>query len=368
MENVTKDQVANLEKVLVEKRETIDKLTRELESIKSAFEEKMVYMQMQLNNAKSRQDNKDKEQTDLMQQMNLLKGQIASLQRIKEENEGSIGSNRDMIKALQARLMEVEPELSASREKIRSLEKNSGATAVLKVEQEALLNSLRSDLKKSLLIREEDMKKIKELEEYKAKADGQLLKMTNLVEQVNVLQAGMEDKNSLITRLRAEAQASERNHAMKTAMLATCEAQLASLKEELQIRTEAAQEAIERVTSLQTQLASTEARFQERISEDNRKIHDLQVQFEESITKHTADTKTLKSDLYEQMEILKKDHSKKSAMARTLLSEREEEVRVLSSKVQSLQEEIASGAPSERRIFELAQVQAKREATFGMQR
>ena len=38
-----------------------------------------------------------------------------------------------------------------------------------------------------------------------------------------------QDATSLITRLRAEAQASERNHAMRTAMLATCEAQVTQL-------------------------------------------------------------------------------------------------------------------------------------------
>ena len=60
---------------------------------------------------------------------------------------------------------------------------------------------------------------------------------------------------------------------------------------------------------------------------------------------------------------LKKDYAKKSALARTLMSEKEEEARVLSSKVNELQTEINSGAPSERRIFELASIQAKREAT-----
>ena len=61
-------------------------------------------------------------------------------------------------------------------------------------------------------------------------------------------------------------------------------------------------------------------------------------------------------------------HLKKSSMARSLLSEREEEVRQLSARVAALTDEISSGAPSDRRIFELAQSQAKREATYGMQR
>lgn len=40
-------------------------------------------------------------------------------------------------------------------------------------------------------------------------------------------------------------------------------------------------------------------------------------------------------------------------------------VRVLREKNDELKEEIASGAPSERKIFELAQSQAKREAMIG---
>lgn len=50
----------------------------------------------------------------------------------------------------------------------------------------------------------------------------------------------------------------------------------------------------------------------------------------------------------------------------TSFPEREEEVRILTAKVASLTEEISSGAPTERRIFELAQTQARREATHGL--
>lgn len=67
----------------------------------------------------------------------------------------------------------------------------------------------------------------------------------------------------------------------------------------------------------------------------------------------------------EAVEALKRDHAKKSAMARTLLSEKEEEVRTLSAKVAELHEEINSGTPQERKIFELATSQARRESMHG---
>ena len=42
-----------------------------------------------------------------------------------------------------------------------------------------------------------------------------------------------DEHNSMITRLRSEAQVSERNHGMRTAMLATVEAKLTAVQKEL---------------------------------------------------------------------------------------------------------------------------------------
>lgn len=66
------------------------------------------------------------------------------------------------------------------------------------------------------------------------------------------------------------------------------------------------------------------------------------------------------------IEALKKDYNKKSSTARLLLNEKEESLRTLVVRVRELEEEIFSGAPQERKIFELAQSQAKREATHGL--
>lgn len=48
------------------------------------------------------------------------------------------------------------------------------------------------------------------------------------------------------------------------------------------------------------------------------------------------------------------------------MNEKEEEARLLSCKVAELQAEINSGAPTERKIFELASMQAKREASLSL--
>ena len=66
------------------------------------------------------------------------------------------------------------------------------------------------------------------------------------------------------------------------------------------------------------------------------------------------------------LDALRRDYNKKSNTARVLLSEREDSLRILSQRITELEQEILSGAPSERKIFELASSQAKREATHGL--
>lgn len=153
---------------------------------------------------------------------------------------------------------------------------------------------------------------------------------------------------------------------MRTAMLATCEAQLETLTQELQSRDATTQETIERVTSLQSALAASEARLAERVKEAAVDIQALESKISAMEQDRDVAFASLEKIHEESLEAVKRDHAKKAAMARTLLSEREEEVRVLSAKVQELQEEISSGAPTERKIFELALSQAKRESLHGV--
>ena len=68
------------------------------------------------------------------------------------------------------------------------------------------------------------------------------------------------------------------------------------------------------------------------------------------------------------IEAMQKEHNKRSATARALITSREDEIAQLQSKVEMLESEIASGAHNEKRIFELAQKQADREATHGRHR
>jgi hypothetical protein len=94
----------------------------------------------------------------------------------------------------------------------------------------------------------------------------------------------------------------------------------------------------------------------------------MKAQVEDLKSRHLAELRSAADAHEAALEAVKRENAKKSAAARTLLGEREEENRILADKVKELSAEIQSGAPSERRIFELAQMQAKRDAAYGTHR
>lgn len=206
VEAYLKQQLSTMEGVITAKNGEIETLQRDAEASKTTYEEKIVYLQMQLTSSKGKDETRDKESSAHKATVDKLTAQVAALQRLIEEKDLSYKSNKDMIVALQARLIELEPELAQSREKIAQAERNLNAQSMLKAEQGALTNSLRADLKASLDELDAARKRNKELEEFKVKAEGQLLKMAALGEQVHSLQSAMEDKDSLITRMRTEQQ------------------------------------------------------------------------------------------------------------------------------------------------------------------
>lgn len=360
-EKVLKEQLAIKDTSIQQKQTENDSLRKENELIKNNCEEKIVYMQMTIHQQKQKEELKQQEYLQ-------LKNENEKFQHRLEEKEILLQTDKEMLVALQARLMEVEPELSSYKEKINDLDRRFSSLQVLKYEQDNVINTLKSDYKNILHEKDKILLKCKELEENKLKSDGQNSKIILLQEELNQCKEEMEEKTSIITRLRSEISNIEKNHAIRVAMLATSEAENNSLKETILQKENEILELANRITSLQIDYSTLENALKEKTEKFNSNI----IQLEEQIIKEKKDYEqlvlTLKSQQEENMELMKKDFQKKSAMARSLLSEREEEVRVLSQKIKELQEEIASGAPTDRKIFELAQVQSKREALHGIHR
>lgn len=354
-------QLANSESTNQEKAITISSLQKELETLKNSFEDKVLNFQMQINQSKKTEEAKQLE-------IQTLNQKLIHFQKIKEEKEILMESNKEMIVSLQSRLLEIEPEFLAYKEKAKESERHIQALNLLKIEKDSLINSLQKDIKLILDEKDSFLKKLKDLEENKLKNEGQSTKISNLTEEINKLKVEIEEKSSLVNRLRSEIQVNERNHAMRTAMLATCEAQLEVLQTDITKKSEEIFALNEKINQLEGTISHLETRIIERNEEFNQSVNTLEIKLISEKTIHESSLDQLKRQYEENIENMKKDFNKKSSMARQLLSEREEEVRILTSKVNELQEEISSGAPTERKIFEIAKHQSQRDAFNGLHR
>ena len=191
--------------------------------------------------------------------------------------------------------------------------------------------------------------------------------------QITILQSGIDEKNTLITRLRAESVAVERNMTLKTASLATGESMVLSfqkevkdLKSELIQRDILLKQSVEKQSCADVRVESLQVELEKLLvsSESERTAYTLREANSKKLFEDSMADLISKNN--ERIDTIKKENSKKSSLARTLLTEREEENNFLRTKNEELVIEIKSGAPSERRIFELAEVQAKREAVHGL--
>jgi hypothetical protein len=135
---------------------------------------------------------------------------------------------------------------------------------------------------------------------------------------------------------------------MRTAMLATCEEELETLRTEKNAHEDTVKETKERISVLQLRLSGTEARLAERVQEDNNKLEILEKEIINNKLFQQEEIHIIKKNNEEEIENIKRDFLKKSNLARTMMNEKEEETRVLSIKVNELKSEIASGSPSER--------------------
>jgi chromosome segregation ATPase len=122
-----KQQLHTMEGVIGSKNTEIETLQREIESSKTTYEEKVVYLQMQMAGAKAKDEERGKDTAAHRALVDKLTAQITALQRMIEEKDLSYKSNKDMIQALQSRLIEMEPELAQSRDKLLQFERNNSA-------------------------------------------------------------------------------------------------------------------------------------------------------------------------------------------------------------------------------------------------
>ena len=100
-------------------------------------------------------------------------------------------------------------------------------------------------------------------------------------------------------------------------------------------------------------------------------IRDLKVKLsdmEDSCRTTVADLQlSLKAEAAATLEASQKELQKRGALARSVILEKEEEIRVCQSKLKELQLEIDQGAPGDRKFLALAEMQAMRDLNRGVQ-
>ena len=207
-------------------------------------------------------------------------------------------------------------------------------------------------------------RRLSELENVESKLISLNTKSSEMERTVEILQVSLDEKNGIISRLRSEMQTAETNHGMRTAMLATCEAQLTSLQGDIKVK-EDIKAANDKISTLEERVVVGENKLKE-AREDMEKLNSKYSSLLQSnLDQYMREKMETKATHENEINATRKELTNKITIAKTLLNEREEEVKQLAKKKDELQTEIASGAPNERRTIEIAQAQSKRDTLYG---
>ena len=412
-EELKAQQLAALEAAKQEKQMEFDRMKSNLEAklessvtehskAKAELEERMakhadelkVFYEGKLNaaltQAKSDLGEKEDEVSQLLLQVKSSEEAVTQLRENNEALQLQAREHSDVHKALKQRIDELREEISINAA-------NSSATAQSLVKEQEVLQDEAKTLKSRISVlseeKESDKKAIeafqvevdrlrgqvqgllKEKEVFKEKLNEGARKenklsvaeteLSILREEVNKLKLNESKSSSLVTRLQAEKEASQRKHGQQTALIGMLEAQLGELNEsssDSKAKLEAALYDIgqrdENIVSLRDQLEKSEREVAQLAS---RKAQS------DSFAQHAADKEAAKKAkmvevLQKELQVLQQQMARKSAAAQRLLQERETECNELRKTNRVLQNEVDKGSLSDRRIFELAAQQSSRES------
>jgi len=405
--------VAALEAAKREKQMEFDKMKSDLEAklessvveqskTKADLEERMakhaddlkVFYEGKSNAALTQAKSDLAEKEDAVSRLLLqVKSSEEAVKQLRESNEAlqlQARENSDVHRTLKQRIDELREEISINAA-------NSSATAQSLVKEQEVLQAEANTLKNrvSVLSEEKESERkaneafqveaerlrgqvqglLKEKEVFKekltegARKENKLsvaeTELSALREEVNKLKLNESKSSSLVTRLQAEKEASQRKHGQQTALIGMLEAQLGELNEsssDSKAKLEAALYDIgqrdESIVSLRDQLEKLEREVAQLAS---RKAQS------DSFAQHAADKEAAKKAkmveaLQKELQALQQQMARKSAAAQRLLQERETECNELRKTNKVLQNEVDKGSLSDRRIFELAAQQSSRES------
>ena len=164
------ERTAAFEENLRVRSEDLSNSRRENEDLTAQTEEKIMYLQMQLNSMRVKEEQSASELGTLREDLEIMTATVI-------EKGIAFDQKKDIVEKLQNKLFENEEEINTFRGKILELERNVTAVKLLKDEKESLLLAARRDIKVMVDAREQSLRKMQELEEYKLKTENISVKL-----------------------------------------------------------------------------------------------------------------------------------------------------------------------------------------------
>lgn len=134
------------------------------EEMRVKAEEKIMYLQLQLNNVKGREELAGHDSI-------AMKREVEKMKELASERDMVLSQRKELIEKLQNKLLENENDFTSLRQKVADGEKNQTALKMLKDESQSLVAALRKDLRSVFDSKEQAIARVQELEEYKLKTE-----------------------------------------------------------------------------------------------------------------------------------------------------------------------------------------------------
>lgn len=363
------DQVSKLEEELDTLRrngctsqdvsETVDNITtKRLEEKNEKLKDKVYALEVSVQEKNTRIAYLEKK---LDKSSNISEG-FNSQKEALQSGSKSIESLEITIEELNKSLSVCRQELKAQRDKVKEVEKQGSVNAFLKAEQEELLLSLRKDLKNAIHSKEESDKKLRDLEQYRIRAEGKLGNLAEHRDKLSRCETELDEANAMIESLQSRLHTVETNLALRTAAVASVQEKVDSLERSIVLKDEKLEEAEIKIKYTEQMLAAKQAEHEEARAIHEKSLRMKQDEISEIKFAHDEELAALKKSHEKALSDLKKESAKKVQLSRAAMEEKDDEIRELVAQNKALREEIECGHPTDRKIFELASRQASRDA------
>lgn len=279
----------------------------------------------------------------LEKKFDVMRGAAANSTSVTETKERYLQGLEATIEEQSKKLSVNINALDQLRQYVVEAERKASASSLLKAEQEALLFSLRKDLKAALQFKVDNEKAVRELTEYRFRTEGKLCSLVENKDKLFQSQADLDEANALIKRLESRLHIAETNLAVRTAGMASAEEQVASLQVLFKIKQKDLEQAVKASHCLKQQLFDVEEKASWERKKHVEKITAKQFELDAVINVHEEEMASRQIAFAASIDEMEKDVTRRGQVAQQLLEEKVSTIRKLTEDNISLKEEVESG-------------------------